>query len=106
MKPTEINIRKSNNYSAPIPPLGRVTSILSTIHYLYECSNFNSERNELVSLLNDILFMNDMENFPVHEKANTLLYGHDSLLFDENRMILKGTIKFIRKSGRFSKNDD
>ena len=78
----------------------------TTIHYLLECSNFNSERNELVSLLNDILFMHDMENLPVHEKANTLLYGHDSLLFDENRMILKGTIKFIRKSGRFSKNDD
>ena len=78
----------------------------TTTHFLLECPKFDLQREEIITLLHDILFMHDIENLTPAEKTHILLYGHDNLLCKENQMILKSTIKFIGKPGRFTENDD
>ena len=78
----------------------------TTTHFFLECTNFDLQREEFITLLHDILFMHDIENLTPADKTDILLYGHDDLLYEENQMILKSTIKFIKKTGRFSDNDD
>ena len=78
----------------------------TTLHFLLDCSNFSSKRVELLSLLNDILFMNDIEEISLSDKSKILLYGHETFLFEENKMILKSTIRFINKTGRFSTDNE
>ena len=78
----------------------------TTLHFLLDCSNFSSKRVELLSLLNDILFMNDIEDISLSDKTKILLYGHENFLFEENKMILKSTIRFINKTGRFSTDNE
>ena len=78
----------------------------TTVHFLLDCSNFSSKRVELLSLLNDILFMNDIEEISLSDKTKILLYGHENFLFEENKMILKSTIRFINKTGRFSTDNE
>ena len=43
-----------------------------------------------------------MENASDNTKTHLLLYGHEKFNFYENRAVIKATIKFIGKSGRFS----
>ena len=40
------------------------------------------------------------------EKVHLLLYGDESFNINENRKILTETIKFIRKTGRFSQDEN
>ena len=47
-----------------------------------------------------------MENMSSAEKVHLLLYGDGTFNINENREILTKTIKFIRKTGRFSQDGD
>ena len=74
----------------------------TTQHFLLECPIFNVHRQELFELVDSILLLNDMHNVGERIKVNLLLYGHEKLNFYENQAVLKATICFIGKSGRFS----
>ena len=78
----------------------------TTQHFLLECSSFNTQRIDLITLLSDILLMNDMENLSTSQKVPLLLYGHENFTDEENRLLIKATISFIRLTGRFSNLDD
>ena len=42
--------------------------------------------------------MNDLEDISNDDLVQFLLYGHDSLTFFENQLVIKATIKFIKDS--------
>ena len=75
----------------------------TTSHFLLECPNFTAHRQEFLETIDSILILNDLENISDRNKVHLILYGHDKLNFAENREVLKATIKFISKSGRFSR---
>ena len=74
----------------------------TTQHFLLECPIYNVLRQELFEVVDPILFLNDMDNITANSKVHLLLYGDKKLIFCENRLILKSTIKYINKTGRFS----
>ena len=76
-------------------------SSVTTQHFLLECSLFDAHRRDLINLLENISFTR-MENMSLDDKVHLLLYGNESFNVNENRMLLKATIHFIRRSGRFS----
>jgi len=45
--------------------------------------------------------MNDLEDISNKDLVQLLLYGHDSLTYFENQLVIKATIKFIKDSNRF-----
>ena len=71
-------------------------------HYLLHCPIFVEQRRELFLTLNPILLANNMRFLDDNNMVRLLLYGHDKLALLSNQTILKATIKFIRKTSRFS----
>ena len=76
-----------------------------TQHFLLECSLFGAHRRDLITLLENISFTR-LENMSLYDKVRLLLYGHESFNSSENSTLLKATITFIRKSGRFSQESE
>ena len=74
----------------------------TTLHFLLKCPNFRVNRQQLLEKLNTILLLNDLADLSSSNMVHLLLYGHEKTSFNENQVILKETIKFIEKSGRFS----
>ena len=75
----------------------------TTLHFLMKCSNFNKNRRDLLQTVNSILLANNINRLNDNELIHLfLLYGHEKLKFYENQTILEVTIKFIKKSMRFS----
>ena len=77
----------------------------TTKHFLLECALFDAHRRDLLTLLENISFTR-LDNLCSTDKVRLLLYGHESFNFSENSTLLKATINFIRKSGRFSQETD
>ena len=75
----------------------------TTHHFLLECQIFTTHRQNLLGIIDPILFLNDLENISDRNKVHLLLYGHEKLNCIENREVLKATINFISHSGRFSR---
>ena len=74
----------------------------TTCHFLLHCSNFLINRKTLFDVVNPIL---SDKNFPFlgdNEIAHLLLYGDETLTFEENQKILIATIDFIKNTNRFS----
>ena len=77
----------------------------TTQHFLLECSLFDAHRRDILTLLENISFTR-LDNMSPTDKVHLLLYGHESFNNSENCSLLKATINFIRKSGRFSQETD
>ena len=76
----------------------------TTLHFLLECPNFNVQRYELFEVVNPIIMANDMYDVRNNKMVHLLLYGHEKLNLCDNKAVLKATINFIGKSGRFSQD--
>ena len=74
----------------------------TTQHFLLKCPNFNVQRHELFEVVNPIMMANNMFHVSDNKTVHLLLYGHENFKFCENKIVLKATINFIRKSSRFS----
>ena len=70
-----------------------------TDHYLIYCPFYNTYRADLKSKVSAVISRNEL-NFNI--SSNLLLYGHDSLSFQDNRDVLLATLEFIFKSKRFA----
>ena len=72
----------------------------TTLHYLLRCDIYSIYRLEL---LNDICALNEsLKNSSEEKLLKILLYGAEDFTSQLNSEILKCTIKFIKKSDRFS----
>ena len=72
----------------------------TTIHYLLRCTFYTIYRLELP---NDICALNHfLKNISEENLLKVLLYGLEEFSFKINSEILKCTIKFIKKTDRFS----
>ena len=72
----------------------------TTLHYLMRCDFHSIYRLEL---LNDICALNhSLKNIWEEKLLKVLLYGAQEISFKINSEILKRTIKFIKKTDRFS----
>jgi len=74
-------------------------------HFLLHCPTYLNQRNELFQLVNPLLFAKNMRFLDDKRLVLLLLYGNEKFEIDENRIILKATINYIRKSSRFSQID-
>ena len=69
-------------------------------HFLLKCPLFINQREKLRTTVNPIL--SDLASYEELDLSKILLYGHKGLTFNNNRTILKATIKFILDTKRFS----
>ena len=75
-----------------------------TRHFLFSCPFYASKRAVMIRSVNVILLKNNL-NYPTNFPANELsmyLYGLPTISHNDNRSILLATIKFIKKTNRFS----
>ena len=72
----------------------------TTLHYLLRCDLYSIYRLEL---LNDVCALNgSLKNSSEEKLLKILLYGAEDFTSQMNSEILKCTIKFIKKTDRFS----
>ena len=76
--------------------------IETTCHFLLKCCLFTRPREVLLAKVNPILLAHDMSQANDDFLTEILLYGHVSLSFQENVIIMKATIDFLKASGRFA----
>ena len=76
--------------------------IENTEHFLLLCKSFRDIRATLMQNVSNIMRVN-FDIFPNKRKIEYLLYGCGTLQDDSNKMIIKETICYIRKSKRFDK---
>ena len=62
---------------------------------------YDDIRRDLLNGVNAILLPHGIENLSKEELVNTLLYGHESLLFEMNAKIPSATLEYIQVSQRF-----
>ena len=74
----------------------------TTRHYILKCICYINLRRDLLRMVDDILEVNNI--YPLNEDklVELLLYGHKDLHPRVNQTLLKATINFISKTGRFS----
>ena len=75
------------------------TGVENTDHYLLQCPFYNSLRTNLRTNVLSILSRNELN---LDFSSNLLLYGHDTLSYQDNRDILLATLEFILTSNRFN----
>ena len=75
----------------------------TTQHFLLKCLIYNEQRRKLFQTLNPILITKDLHLINDKDMNRLLLYGHESLSFSVNQIIINETIKFIRETHRFTK---
>ena len=71
----------------------------TTLRYLLRCDLYSIYRLEL---LNDVCALNESLKNSSEEKLENFTYGVEDFTSQLNSEILKCTIKFIKKSDRFS----
>ena len=71
----------------------------TTLRYLLHCDLYSIYRLEL---LNDVCALNESLKNSSEEKLENFTYGVEDFTSQLNSEILKCTIKFIKKSDRFS----
>ena len=76
----------------------------TTQHFLLKCPNFSVRRQELFETLYPILSVNNLVDLSDMKMMHLLLYGHKKLKLHENQSVLKATISYIGKTGRFSQS--
>ena len=69
-------------------------------HFFFTCQSYATQRATLVTSVNEILHKNNLDN--LGNQLQLYLYGHDSISFADNRIILLSTIKYIKDTRRFS----
>ena len=74
----------------------------TTCHFLLNCPNFVNPRKVLFATINPILLKHKPRFLEDNSLLQLLLYGEEKLKVEENQIILKATINFIRNSSRFS----
>ena len=73
-----------------------------TTHFLLKCPFYNEQRQKLFETLNPILIAKNLHQINDKDMSRLLLYGHESLSFNVNQIIINETIKFIRETHRFT----
>ena len=73
----------------------------TTEHFLLHCDIFEMVRNSMFVVINPILEFNGLRFLEHNRFVKFLLYGHETLRADENKVVLSATLKFIHESNRF-----
>ena len=73
----------------------------TTAHFLLHCNIYAGARNSLNNNINPILASKNVVLIDEGQRVNFLLYGHDTLTFNENKGVLSATLIFIHDSKRF-----
>ena len=73
----------------------------TTEHFLLHCDIFTMVRNSMFVVINPILEFNGLRFLEDNRLVMFLLYGHETLHADANKVDLSATLKFIHESNRF-----
>ena len=63
----------------------------TTAHFLLHCNIYAAGRNSLNNIINPILDSKKVVLFEEGQRVNLLLYGYDTLSFNENKVVLSAT---------------
>ena len=74
----------------------------TTQKILLKCPIYNDPTLKLFQTLHPILITKDLPQINDKDMNRLLLYGHESLSFNVNQIIINETIKFIRETHRFT----
>ena len=74
--------------------------IEDTSHFLFSCPSYSSQRATLITSVNEILQLNDL--YDLRNQLKLYLYGHQSINFSDNKIILLSTIRYIKDTRRFN----
>ena len=76
------------------------TGIEDNDHFLLRCPRFSPHRRGLLDLLSRSIDF-DIMRLSSKESTTLLLYAHPDLSTITNRIIIEGTLRFIKSTGRF-----
>ena len=95
---SDINARKFRHNFECIRSLCNCgTAIEDNAHYLLHCLRFNQLRRDLFDTVTEVLG-SDIANLKSGTLCNLLLYGSSNLTLVDNRIIIEGTIDYIKKT--------
>ena len=69
-------------------------------HFLFSCPIFATQRVTLMTSVNSILHKYNLNHLGNND--HLYLYGHETLTFAENKLIILSTLKYIKETGRFA----
>ena len=68
-------------------------------HFLFSCHLFATQRVTLTTSVNAILQKYNLNHLGNND--HLYLYGHETLIIAENKLIILSTLKYIKETGRF-----
>ena len=92
--------RFSHNVLCSSPFCSCQTGIEDNDHFLLHCPRFSSHRRDLFDLLSRSIDF-DIMCLSTKELTTLLLYDHHNLSTITNRIIIEGTLRFIKSTGCF-----
>ena len=92
--------RFRHNFLCSSPFCSCQTGIEDNGHFLLHCPRFSSHRRDLLDLLSRLIDF-DIMYLSSKELTTLLLYGNPNLSTITNRIIIEGTLRLIRSTGRF-----
>ena len=100
---SDLRAHRFNHRLNCISPLCKCLTDDETVgHFFVRCPLFLSQRKILLDSLNDIL-NNDTSALPDDHFTKILLYGSTSFNLITNKLILEASIRYIKKTKRFTK---
>ena len=69
-------------------------------HFFFDCVLHDTHRPLLLNCVTDILAKYNLNELTIN--VDVLLYGHHQVTFDDNKIILQSTIRYINDTERFS----
>ena len=71
-------------------------------HFLLKCHAYSEERRDFLGAIIVLLQFHNISNLPNQALVRSTLYSDEIFTYNQNRQIVEATVRFIRKSERFS----
>ena len=101
LSPLREHKRRHNFLDTPSDACSCQNDAETTAHFLLHCNLYAGARNSLNNHINPILESKELVLHDDGQRVKFLLYGHDTLTFNENKGVLSATLKYFHNSKRF-----
>ena len=101
LSPLREHKRRHNFLDTPSDTCSCHNDAETTAHFLLHRNIYAAARNSLNNIINPILDLKKVVLFEEGQRMYFLLYGYDTLSFNENKGALSATLKYFHDSKRF-----
>ena len=93
----------NHNVRDTVDPMCLINDGIEDIdHFLLQCHAYSEQRRDLLGAIIVLLQFHNISNLPNQALVRITLYGDEIFTYNQNRQIVEATVRFIRKSERFS----